>query len=64
MTDLPLMIELSVPVGDEPEHVFKASMPIYPQGRPSLDLLEVAIRALADQTILALRDAERLREDT
>jgi hypothetical protein len=64
MTDLPKMIELTVPVGDKPEDVFRASMPIYPNGRPSLDLLEEAIRMLAEQTISALRDAQHLREDT
>jgi hypothetical protein len=61
---LPLMIELSVPVGVRSEDVFRASMPIYPQGRPSLELLEEAIRALAEQSIRWLRDAQQLREDT
>jgi hypothetical protein len=61
---LPLMVELSVPVGAEPEDVFRASMPIYPQGRPSLEVLEEAIRALTEQTIRWLRDAQTAQEDT
>jgi hypothetical protein len=64
--NLPKMIELTIPVGDDPDDVFRASMPIYwPDGRPSLELLEEAIRVLAEQAIGALRDADRLlREDT
>lgn len=60
---LPPMITLSVPVGPDPGDVFVGRMPIYLyEGRPSAELLEHAIRVLADQTVKELRAAERLLE--
>lgn len=60
---VPPMVRLSVPLGDG-RGDFEASIPVYEWERPSLDVLEYAIRHVAEQAIRKLRSETWLWEES